>query len=446
MQYSLLYWKENSMLVEFKVKNYKSFCEEQTLSLVASKDTELSDNCVNQGKLSLLKTNGIYGPNASGKSNLIKALDVMRDIILDSADYQLGKKLPVQPFLFDSKSQNKSSTFEVVFFNKNYRYQYGFSATSDRIHDEWLLAYPKNRERDIAQTWFERKFNKKTGKAQWKFGNFLKGEKEKLKDKTRDNVLFLSVGAQWNNKQLTTVYEWFREKLRVIPAGTSWAPVTANMLLDVEAEGGKKAREAFFQLIESLLQKADLGISGLKVNKVKTDGPKFLKEMPEGDRDVFLKYLEERPMIKVEMLHKDLKTGKKVFLPIQEESDGTKRFFELSGPWFHAAAMGITIFIDELETSLHPILTRELVKLIQTSELSQEGAQLIFTTHDTTLLDPELLRRDQIWFTEKDENGSTHLYPMSDYKPRKGEAMQKGYLAGRYGAIPVIEAFEINGK
>ena len=146
------------------------------------------------------------------------------------------------------------------------------------------------------------------------------------------------------------------------------------------------------------------------------------------------------------MLHKDVETGKEVPLPIEEESDGTRRFFELSGPWLQAVTIGITVFIDELEASLHPLLTRELIKFIQNPKLPQEGAQLVFATHDTTLLDPELFRRDQIWFAEKDKHGSTRFYSMLDYKPRKGEAMQRGYLSGRYGAIPIIEAFGLHGK
>ena len=424
------------MLIEFRVGNYRSFREQQTLSLVAGKDTQLADNCVVQGKLRLLKAVGVYGPNASGKSNFIKALKVMKDIVIDSADYQPGRKLPVEPFLFDSESQKKPSTFEVTFFHEKVRYQYGFTATNERIRDEWLLAYPKGR----AQTWYERTSNRDN----WKFGSFLKGEREKLKDKTRDNVLFLSVGAQWNNEQLTTVYDWFRENLRVMPAGTTWAPVTAQMLLDTE--GNKKANELLHAFVQSCLQDADLGIHGFKVNKAKTTEPKFLAEMSESLRDAFLTYFRERKGIKVEMLHKDVETGKEVPLPIEEESDGTRRFFELSGPWLQAVTIGITVFIDELEASLHPLLTRELIKFIQNPKLPQEGAQLVFATHDTTLLDPELFRRDQIWFAEKDKHGSTRFYSMLDYKPRKGEAMQRGYLSGRYGAIPIIEAFGLHGK
>jgi len=424
------------MLVEFKVANYRSFREEQTLSLVASKDTELGDNCVDQDKLRLLKAVGIYGPNASGKSNFFKAFKTMQDIVLDSADYQPGRKLPAQPFLFDSESQKKPSTFEVTFYHEEVRYQYGFSATNERIHDEWLLAYPKGR----AQTWYERTLNR----DDWKFGSFLKGEREKLKDKTRDNVLFLSVGTQWNNKQLTAIYEWFRKKVEVVPAGAKWQPVTAGILL--KADDDEENREVVYQYFKSCLQVADLGVCGLKVKKVKVPEPEYPTETPEDIRDVLSKYSKEHLKVQVEMLHKDVKTGKEVSLPIEEESDGTKRFFELLGPWLRAVRAGVTVFVDELETSLHPLLVRALIRFIQDQKVTRNPAQLIFSTHDTTLLDPELFRRDQIWFTEKDEHGSTRLYSMLDYKPRKGEAMQRGYLAGRYGAIPIIEAFGLHGK
>jgi AAA15 family ATPase/GTPase len=168
------------MLVEFKVGNYRSFREVQTLSLVASKDTELSDNCVKQGKLRLLKTTGIYGPNASGKSNLIKALFTMQQIIKTQAGP--GEKLPVTPFKLDDKYSKEPSSFEVTFYHREVRYQYGFTATSERVYDEWLCAYPEG----YTQTWFERKFNKKTGKTNWdwkskKLKGFTNGFRKKFR-------------------------------------------------------------------------------------------------------------------------------------------------------------------------------------------------------------------------------------------------------------------------
>ena len=427
------------MLVEFRVGNYRSFREEQTLSLVASKDTELNDNCVDQGKLRLLKAVGIYGPNASGKSNLIKALSTMQQIIEEPA--KPGEKLPVTPFKLDDKYNKKPSSFEVTFYHKDVRYQYGFTATTERIYDEWLYAYPKGRSRDIAQTWFERKFNKKTGKTDWNFGSYLKGEKEKLKDRAINNVLLLSAGAQWNNKQLTNVYEWFSEKLRIILPSERTPIITIEMLKSTEEE--KEWKEISYAYINEMMRRADFGIHGINIREEEIDleEVKLPQDMPEEIRNKILKDLA----IRVEFIHRAEPTGKDIHFSPLEESDGTRRFFELAGPWLLAILEGMTLLVDEIEASLHPHLVQQLIKFIQNTEISESGAQLVFATHDTTLLDPELFRRDQIWFTEKDEHSSTRLSPLSDYKPRKGEAMQKGYLAGRYGAIPIIKAFKLNG-
>lgn len=357
----------------------------------------------------------------------------MKNIVITSADYQPGKKLPVQPFLFDEKSQKEPSSFEVTFYLDEVRYRYGFTATNERIYDEWLFAYPKGR----AQTWFVREFNSKTGQTQWDWGSKkLKGERENLKDKTRDNVLFLSVGSQWNNKQLTIIYDWFRNKLQVVGSVGLFRPITVQLLWKTMKD--KERGEELHKFIIDCLKDADLGIYDLKIKKVEIDETEFMREMPEEVRVELMERLEEHLMFKVEFLHRNKKTGKEIYLPLQEESDGTRRFFELAGPWLLASIRGITVFVDEIEASLHPLLVRELIKFIHTCT---EGAQLVFATHDTTLLDPELFRRDQIWFTEKDEYDSTRLHPMSDYKPRKGEAMQKGYLSGRYGALPIIKSF-----
>ncbi len=423
------------MLVEFRVGNYRSFREEQTLSLVASKDTELNDNCVDQGKLRLLKAVGIYGPNASGKSNLIRALSTMRQII--KAPAKPGEKLPVTPFKLDDEYGRKPSSFEVTFYHEEVRYQYGFTATSERIYDEWLYACPKGRLR----TWFERKFDKETGKTDWTFGSYLKGEKEKLKDRAISNVLLLSAGAQWNNKQLTTVYEWFSKKLGVIQPSERSPAITIDMLMSTEKD--EEWKKVTYAYINNMMERADFGIHGinLKEEEIDLEEFEFPTDMPEDVRNQILKNMA----IRIEFIHRVGSTGKDILFSPLEESDGTKRFFELAGPWLLAILEGMTLLVDELEASLHPHLVRELVKFLQNPKFKRDEAQLIFSTHDITLLDPEVFRRDQIWFTEKDEHSSTRLYSMLDYKPRKGEAMQKGYLSGRYGAIPIIEAFELDG-
>jgi len=423
------------MLVEFRVKNFRSFRDEQVLSLVASADKTLPGNCVVEGKQKLLKAAAVYGANASGKSNLIRAVAAMRDIVLNSVAYTPGQKLGVTPFLFDSQSADEPSMFEVTFYEDGVRYQYGFTATTERIEEEWLIAYPKG----PGQKWFERVFNKKTETYDWKYSTFLTGEKANLADKTRKNTLFLSVGAQWNNAQLTSIYKWFENSLMVLDSKHSLGSLTAAMLgsLAMKTKADREMRQA----IVGVMKEADLGISDILVKKKKVDLEKlkFPVHIPSDVREAVIRNLEEG--FDVEILHTNIKAGKNVALPLEEESDGTQKFFRLLGPWRYACHRGLTILVDELEASLHPLLTRQLVEVIQHEKLSREGAQLVFATHDTTLLDPELFRRDQVWFTEKDKGGGTQLCPLSDYKPRKGEAMQKGYLSGRYGAVPVLERF-----
>jgi len=423
------------MLVEFSVKNFRSFRDEQTLSLVASADKTLPGNCAAQGKQKLLKTAAVYGANASGKSNLIKAAAAMREMVLNSAGYNPNQKLGITPFLLDAQSQDEPSMFEMMFYHNGVRYQYGFSATSKRVEEEWLVGYPKS----VGQKWFERVFNKKTSAYDWKYSTLFKGEKVALAERTRENALFLSVGAQWNNPQLSAVYEWFERRLRIIDSKHNLKPITADLLSSVD--GKTREEKGFRKAVVEIMKAADFGISGIEVKKAEIDTGEL--DLPEGTsrefREMYVRYLEER--FEVEVLHENVASRQNTRIPLEEESDGTQEFFKLIGPWLTALQFGITILIDELEASLHSLLTRELVLMVQIRELNKSGAQLVFATHDTTLLDPELFRRDQIWFTEKDKGGGTQLCPLSDYKPRKGEAMQKGYLSGRYGAVPVLERF-----
>jgi uncharacterized protein len=428
------------MLIEFRVKNYRSFRDEAVLSLVANSDKSLENNYVQVGNLRLLKSVGIYGPNACGKSNLIKAVNTMQRIVLDSAGWKPDAKLPVKPFLMDPKTAEMPSRFEVAFYLDGVRYQYGFSAKPDCIVDEWLLAYPKS----YSQIWFERTFVQKTNDYEWKFSPYFKGEKAKLSKRTKRNSLLLSVGASWNNDQLTKIYTWFRKQIRVVPPRESMAPITAKMLFNAES-ANKKIRKDLHSLICHLLKSADLGIDDVIIKKKEFEKnqlsfiDRISKEFPPDVRESVAKEILDQFDVKIS--HKLNADGNKVSLPLDEESEGTQRFFELIGPWFEAIVEGYVVFVDELERSLHPLLVRNLVEFIHASRKKGANAQLIFATHDTTLLEPSLLRRDQVWLIEKSNDQASRLYPLTDYKPRKDEAMQKGYLAGRYGAIPVLESF-----
>ncbi len=420
------------MLAEFRVTNYKSFKDEQVLSLIATAEESKGPNSIKIGNHSILKTAVIYGANASGKSNLIKAMSCMNKIVCDSAGYKPSEKIPVTPFLFDEKTKDQPTTFEVTFFIEAIRYQYGFSTTRDKIHNEWLLAWPRGKP----QTWFKRDINE----SEPYFGPSLKGQNKSTWDKVKENSLFLSVAAQWNHKQLSKVYEWFDDKFRELPEQSAACFITDKMLLE-----SKKPKNGLdlHSLAVAMLKQADFGIDGFEIEPLTADDIILPKDMPDEMKKEIYKQLIKHPPCRKKMFH----SGRKYSLNLEDESDGTQRFYSLLGPLLESVAFAYTIFKDELELNLHPLLTREIISFVRDNEHDDCSAQLIFTTHDTTLLDPELFGRDQVWFTEKDKHGATQLYSLADYKEtvRKDEAMQKRYLAGRYGAVPVLERFDLIG-
>ena len=427
------------MLVEFRVENFRSFKGEQVLSMVASgSDKTLPDNCIDAGKLKLVRGAAVYGPNASGKSNLVAALSAMQDWVINSASQDTGKRQTLVPFLLDENCSQKPTSFEATFVHEKVRYQYGFSVLGNQVLKEWLFAFPKG----SPQMWYERLYDPTKEKAIFNFGSYLKGEKTKLRDRTRDDALLLSVAAQWNNKQLLTVFKWFDLFLRVVTTKDKLGPVTAKALTSSEAGDPEKLRS----FVLSILQDADIGIYDLKV--LKHDLEKVASGLPENTapdvRERYLRHLRDNPFYQTMTVHKEVATGRPVVFDMEDESDGTRELFQLAIPWLQTIKYGFTVVYDEIERSLHSMLVRELVKPFFDPKFGKSGAQLVFATHDTTLLDPELFRRDQIWFTEKDEEGATQLLPLSDYKPRPGEALQKGYLSGRYGAVPILKAFSIH--
>jgi hypothetical protein len=426
------------MLVEFRVGNFLSFKQEQVLSLVASSDTALPYNLTEVGGLRLLRVAAIYGPNASGKSNLIKAIEWSSDFILNSTSTKPDSDISIMPFLLDENSRNKPSFFEFTMMIDKVRYQYGFEVDGKKVCKEWLLAYSSKK----AQLWFERKYDNSKNDYDWKFSSFLKGEKEKVKTTTRKNVLFLSAAAQWNNEQLTKVYLWFKDKLRTLMTTDAIKPITAELL----KEATQNKYEIIKDYILNSLRSADIGIDDVEVEDVNKETFKFPEGMSAEAKEKVLKRIHKSFPFDVRILHRAGKSEEKAVFPLAIESDGTQRLFSLLGPWIQLVVTGMTAVLDEIDRSLHPLLTRKLVEIVQKPDIKDchNERQLIFSSHDTTLFDPTLLRRDQIWLTQKDETGATELYSLVEYdehKVRKGEAMQKGYLSGRYGAIPFLDKF-----
>lgn len=418
------------MLIEFTTKNFLSIREEATLSLSKAKGDEMADTNTFEpaalGQLELLRSAAIYGANAAGKSNLIKALQTMRNIVVSSAGKsQVGEKLPVTPFLLDEACSKAPSEFEITFISEGVRYQYGFAATEEKITEEWLLAYPKGRP----QRWIERLFDQEKQSYVWGSMDKLSGSKQTWQDATRANSLFLSTAIQLNNQQLNPVYKWFAKTLHVAGLG-GWHENFTIKLCEKEKTRNK---------VVDFLKTADVGIDDIALETEQFDA----SSLPEGLSDTAKQLLEEhykdKPLTRVKTAH-SVTGGNKVLLDMDNESDGTKKLFALAGPWLDALENGCVLVIDEMHDNLHPLIVQFLVKLFHNNETNPKNAQLIFSTHDTSILSQDIFRRDQVWFCEKDSGQNTRLYPLTDFSPRKGvENLERGYLLGRYGALPYVK-------
>jgi len=421
------------MLIEFSVKNFKSIKERQTLSMMATSGGELRNSNVTQAldnKLDLVRAAAIYGPNASGKTNLIKAMETMRRIVLKSSQGQRGDAIGVTPYLFNQETRLLPSEFIINFIYQNVRYEYGFITTDEQILEEWLLAYPRGR----AQEWIRRKFNSETKKFEWGSMDKLLGTKQVLQDATRPNALFLSTAIQLNNEQLKPVFDWFRLYLRAVPGD-----LAPNFTFEQCSDNNCKQEILLF------LQVADFNISDLEVKSESVDWKDIIGDLlPESkgalsiNRDASSKKKSEITKFNVKTFHTG-EEGNVYQLNMNDESNGTQKYLAYAGPWLNVLKNGYVLVVDELNNNLHPNLVKFMVQMFHNKTINQKNAQLIFTTHETSILQQEILRRDQIWFTEKDEYNATNLYPLSDFSPRKNvENLEKNYLNGRYGALPYM--------
>ena len=424
------------MLIQFSAKNYLSFKDEQTLSLTIAKGGELVNSNTFRSNLSapagLLKTAVIYGPNASGKSNFLAALVAMKRIVTGSAtEWQRGKELPVTPFLLDEMSAESPSEFEIVFVADGVRYQYGFAATSERVHEEWLLAFPKVKP----QRWFTRIWNEEINTYEWEMGNSFTGQKQLWQDTTRSNALFLSTAVHLNSKQLQPVFDWFNNSLRTIFFSGFYQE------LEFTASRCKDSNE--LKKVVEYLKVADLGIDDISVESEKISSKHLPDNMSDEAKIYFLENEINTDVFDIRTIHKT-NQGKTLLFSFNLESEGTQKFFALTGPIIDTLENGYVLFIDELHSNFHPKMVRFLVDLFHDEKTNPNNAQLIFTSHETSILSQDIFRRDQIWFCEKDKEQASILYPLTDFSPRKGrENLEAGYLSGRYGALPYLNTADL---
>lgn len=430
------------MLLRFTVENFRSIAEKQTFDLGASRyfkemlETNSFSVKTNERNLPrVLRSAGIYGANASGKSTLALSLAFVRWFVVEFFKHsQAGETIPFDPFRLSSFFIEEDTVFELIFLEKSrpenetdpdaqefIRYQYGFRLNRRRVTEEWLIAYPHARP----QRWFHRRFDAEKNIDRYQWGPAFRGGRlrEVWKNQTRDNALFLSTAVQLNNEQLKPVFFWFSKRLVLLNARSISEPFPAISRL--ESEGADKIR--------SFLKDLDLSIDGIRIVRHPFSPEEIPDHFPAELREKMIRDMAGKEMKDLEFLHPSADGKDLVPFRIDDESDGTRNLFSFSAHWLNMLEKDQILVIDEIDTSLHPLVVRRLIELLHQSRCK---AQLIFTTHDSSLLSSGILRRDQIWFVEKNRGQATVLYPLSDFSVQKEEALEKRYLSGRYGAVP----------
>ena len=413
------------MLLRFGVSNHLSIRDSQELSFVPSSLKDAREgliDCPAAPNGSLLPAAVIYGPNASGKSNLINAIHTMCSMVLTSQTKgEPGGGVPRHPFKLDPACSQMPSRFDIDFVVDGVRHHYGFKASSKAFESEWLYAFPKSQRRTL----FERDGD------EFRFGRGLRGQNNDIAGLTRPNSLYLSAAAQNSHEQLSRIFGFFRSML-----GVRGVAVHSGMA------SGQLTKQGMDSRVIDFLKNINTGV--ITYRRKETELPEEVRTANQeifavlkrvvGPRGDFEMDLGDKH-VTIELAHQG-RDGEVVYLELDRESAGTRRLLILLGLAYKALDKGRPLYIDELDASLHTQASAAVLKLFCSPETNPKGAQLIATTHDTNLLESSVLRRDQVWFTEKDSEGATQLYPLIDIRTRKGDNIERGYLQGRYGAVP----------
>ena len=419
------------MLIQFSFKNYKSFREEVTLDLSATKITEFSERVVTAGGEKILPVAAIYGANASGKSNIYSALAYMSEYVADSFKYggeeKKFERYKPTPFLFDSTSADADSTFEVYFTipeDKNERtYNYGFCVDKEGVTEEWFNSKAKSARK------FSRVFYRNRNEEELDLSGLPKNSRENIKIALEKQVLVASLGAKLKISKCKIIRDWF-----LMNEFADFGDPFTNLFMSHRLPGGfvddKKIQKKVIEFFSSF----DEQIKDFKVEKVPSEG--------EVQEDQYT----------IKALHKKIDSDEMAEIPLGAESAGTLKMFALYPELQEVLEHGSVFFIDELNARLHPLLVRNFLLTFLNPEINVNHAQLVFTTHDTWQLSNQLLRRDEIWFVEKDGRGVSTLYSLADFVDedgshiRKDESYEKNYMIGKYGAIPTLKSMDIFKK
>jgi AAA15 family ATPase/GTPase len=427
------------MLLQFSVENFLSFKDKVVISLSAGRETAHEENAAKAGKYNVLRSVSMYGANASGKTNLIKAFSTAIFMLRQSNNLQINFPLTwIVPFKMNPETVSRPSVFEFIFFANNIKYVYGFSATITAVIDEYLYAHKTTRPCKI----FER-----TNTHDYSFPASDKEQLEALKERNSPNKLFLATATAWNFEKTRDAYLWFAESIDTF-GRDSWNRLNLENYLTDESGALKR-------FTREMLLHADINIDDYRVEE---------KEIPTEQINALSEALQMDPVAR-ELLKNDavpLPTkaysftlthtvkssdgdGHAYSLDISEESDGTRRLLAMIPYIKSAFEKGTTIVVDEIESSLHPLLVEAIIRMFHNPKLNTGNAQLIFSTHNVNLMNLDIFRRDQIYFLEKNpESAATEIYALDEFsvKQNKAEAeaedIRKEYLQGRYGAVPFV--------
>ncbi len=447
------------MLLRLGVANHSSIRDYQEIYLSASKRIKRKGlttpvPTLNEEAVPIV---ALYGGNATGKSNLIDAMANLRQLIIKShKSFGATDKLPRNPFLLDDQCGKEPTRFDCTFTigqdisderdlpTTESVYEYGFEYVDTEILHEWLYRIVR-RERQSTQLLFERKTEGSS--AHISFGSQLRGENRTIANLTRPNSLFLSAGAQNNHPLMTEIYRYFEERWTVISYSGAFGDYFAPKQL---------SKFKHMERLRSLVRQADIGILSIEIDaedeEVKEEHAGFLRDLS----GLILKRMEpyeEKDQIEVESYFDDLlhhqrlqlthsgAGGRTTAFDYPLESKGTKTLISMLVPALEALALGALVVVDEIDTSLHPNLARALVSLFVSKESNAHGAQLIFSTHDVTLLNCGILHPDEIWMTEKSGEGDTRFTPLTEFKLRSRDDIEKAYRLGRFGGVPIGDEF-----
>lgn len=421
------------MIIDFKFKNYMSFADECNFTMLANKDKSHEENLIVEGKERISKTRIIYGANASGKSSFIEAMLFVSKFIENSNSLLEKTPIGVVPFKFCRDCFNKPSEFSITFIKDGLKYTYKFSCTREKVIDERLDIYYSAKPTMI--------FNR-ANTNNYEFNKDAKLLNE-LKDRNLENKLFLVTSASWNYEKTKPAVDYLVNTI-MVAMNIEWQWKT-----NLDKIYANNEEESYKEFCLKILNNADISISDFKMDSKRiidaSNGSDLLKElirvMAKEDSDSATR-LENSNVYDFVTFHdiKNGETSERYSLNLTEESLGTVQMFKYTPLLYYVFKEGRVLFVDELDKSLHPLMVEYLVKLFLDKDINKNNAQLIANTHDTNLLDLDIFRRDDIWFTERDYNtGKTELYSLAEFSPRKSENIEKAYLLGRFGAIPYIK-------